>query len=177
MDADGVLALYDRHARELLGFFNRRTRDPHLALDLLSETFLAAFEHREQCRARSEGEAAAWLYRIAANQVGFGCSPGVQGVVPGFGGSGSGDRGGGTIVSGMVPDGVVAVTAHYAASSSDPARTITSNVVNNVYVIKVPPNTSRTAFDAVWSVKMSDGRVLTPQQLQVNLGIPGGGGG
>jgi RNA polymerase sigma factor (sigma-70 family) len=69
MDADGVLALYDRHARELLGFFTRRTRDPHLALDLLSETFLAAFEHREQCRARSAGEAAAWLYRIAGNQL------------------------------------------------------------------------------------------------------------
>jgi RNA polymerase sigma-70 factor (ECF subfamily) len=69
MDADGVLGLYDRHARELLGFFTRRTRDPHLALDLLSETFLAAFEHRDQCRARSDGEAAAWLYRIAANQL------------------------------------------------------------------------------------------------------------
>lgn len=69
MDADGVLALYDRHARELLGFFTRRTRDPHLALDLLSETFLAAFEHRDQCRAEAEGEAAAWLYRIAANQI------------------------------------------------------------------------------------------------------------
>jgi hypothetical protein len=36
-----------------------RTRDPHLALDLVSETFLAAFAHREQCRARSEGGAAA----------------------------------------------------------------------------------------------------------------------
>jgi RNA polymerase sigma-70 factor (ECF subfamily) len=69
MDANGVLALYDRHARELLGFFTRRTRDPHLALDLLSETFLAAFEHRGQCRAESEGEAAAWLHRIAANQL------------------------------------------------------------------------------------------------------------
>jgi RNA polymerase sigma-70 factor (ECF subfamily) len=69
MDADGVLALYDRCARELLGFFTRRTRDPHLALDLLSETFLAAFEHRARCRAGSEREAAAWLYRIAANQL------------------------------------------------------------------------------------------------------------
>lgn len=69
MDANGVLDLYDRHARELLGFFTRRTHDPHLALDLLSETFLAAFEHRDQCRAGSEGEAASWLYRIAANQL------------------------------------------------------------------------------------------------------------
>lgn len=69
MDADGVLELYDRHARGLLGFFSRRTRDPHLALDLLSETFLAAFEHRDRCRAGSDGEAAAWLYRIAANRL------------------------------------------------------------------------------------------------------------
>lgn len=69
MDAEGVLALYDRHARGLMGFFARRTRDPHLALDLLSETFLAVFEHRDRCRAASEDEAAAWLYRIAANRV------------------------------------------------------------------------------------------------------------
>ncbi len=69
MDAEGVLALYDRHARGLMGFFARRTRDPHLALDLLSETFLAAFEHRDRCRATSEDEAAAWLYRIAANRL------------------------------------------------------------------------------------------------------------
>ena len=69
MDADGVLALYDRHARELVGFFTRRTGDAHLALDLLSETMLAAFEHRHQCRAESEGEAAAWLYRIATNRL------------------------------------------------------------------------------------------------------------
>jgi hypothetical protein len=46
-----------------------RTRDPHLALDLLSETFLAAFEHRDRCRADSEQEAAAWLYKIAANRL------------------------------------------------------------------------------------------------------------
>ena len=69
MDADGVLALYDRHARELLGFFARRTHDPQLSLDLLSETFLAAFEHRAQCRAGDERAAAAWLYRIAANRL------------------------------------------------------------------------------------------------------------
>jgi RNA polymerase sigma-70 factor (ECF subfamily) len=69
MDAEGVLALYDRLARDLLGFFARRTRDPHVSLDLLSETFLAAFEHRDQCRAATEREAAAWLYRIAANQL------------------------------------------------------------------------------------------------------------
>ncbi len=56
-------------------------------------------------------------------------------------------------------------------------RALTSNAVNNVYVIKVPPHTARPAFDAVWSVTMSDGRVLTPQQLQESLGLGGGGGG
>lgn len=69
VDVDGVLVLYDRHARALLGFFTRRTGDPHLALDLLSDTFVAACEHRDQCRADSESEAAAWLYRIAANRL------------------------------------------------------------------------------------------------------------
>jgi hypothetical protein len=108
--------------------------------------------------------------------VGFGCTPGVQGVIPG-GGNASGDRGGGTIVSGLAPDGVVAVTVHYKASGSHPAHTITSDVVNNVYVIKVPPNTGHEPFDATWRIRMSDGHVLTPQQLQMRLGIPGGGGG
>lgn len=69
MDSDDILNLYDRHARELLGFLARRTRDPHLALDLLSDTFLAACEHRQERRGGSESEAAAWLYRIAANKV------------------------------------------------------------------------------------------------------------
>jgi RNA polymerase sigma factor (sigma-70 family) len=69
MTADDILRLYDRHARELVGFFARRTQDPHLALDLVSETFLAAFEHGHECRARNDRQAAAWLYRIAANKL------------------------------------------------------------------------------------------------------------
>ncbi len=69
MDADGILALYDRHARELVGFFAARTGDRQLALDLLSETFLAAFEHRADCRALTGGQSAAWLHRIAVNQL------------------------------------------------------------------------------------------------------------
>lgn len=67
MGADEILALYDRHARGLLGFFARRTGDPHLALDLLSDTFLAAFEHRARCQGRTDSERAAWLFAIAAN--------------------------------------------------------------------------------------------------------------
>jgi DNA-directed RNA polymerase specialized sigma24 family protein len=54
MDREQIIELYDRHARELVGFFTRRTGDPQLALDLLDETFLTAFEQRWRCRARDD---------------------------------------------------------------------------------------------------------------------------
>jgi RNA polymerase sigma-70 factor (ECF subfamily) len=69
VDGDALTDLYDAHARELLGYFARRTRDPQLALDLLGDTFLSAFEQRRNCRARSERERSAWLFRIAANKL------------------------------------------------------------------------------------------------------------
>jgi len=53
----------------LVGFFTRRTGDPQLALDLLGETFLTAFEQRRRCRARDDRRQAAWLFRIAANKL------------------------------------------------------------------------------------------------------------
>ena len=59
------------------------------------------------------------------------------------GGNGSGDTAGGTIQSGVVPDGFVAVTAHFPAIAGAPALTLTSNVVNNVYVLKVPRRPAR----------------------------------
>jgi RNA polymerase sigma factor (sigma-70 family) len=59
--------LYDAHARDLLGYLARRSRDPQIALDLLSATFLAAFENRGRCRAEDELGRVAWPYRIAAN--------------------------------------------------------------------------------------------------------------
>jgi RNA polymerase sigma factor (sigma-70 family) len=69
MDGREIIELYDAHARELVGFFARRTGDPHAALDLLGETFLVAFEQRRACRAGSDRERAAWLFRIAANKL------------------------------------------------------------------------------------------------------------
>jgi RNA polymerase sigma factor (sigma-70 family) len=69
LDASDMIALYDRHARELVGFFARRTGDPQLALDLLGDTFLAAFAARERCGATGAEQRAAWLYRIAANKL------------------------------------------------------------------------------------------------------------
>jgi hypothetical protein len=90
--------------------------------------------------------------------VGFGCSAAPTAADPIQGGSISGDSGGGTIRSGVVPDGIAAVTAHFSRSGRDPARTITSDVVNNVYVLKVPPHTA--PFPSGESIRMSDGRRL-----------------
>jgi hypothetical protein len=109
--------------------------------------------------------------------VGFGCSQGIQNVVPGFGGSESGGGAGTMIVSGLAPDGVVAVTVHYSPSGSGPAQTVTSNVVNNVYVLRVRRKAGRGPFPATWRIRMANGRVLTPQQLEAQLGIGVGGGG
>jgi RNA polymerase sigma factor (sigma-70 family) len=69
VDERVFLACYDVVARDLLGFFARRTRDPQLAMDLLAATFLAAFEQRERCRASTDAQRAAWVYRIAASKL------------------------------------------------------------------------------------------------------------
>jgi RNA polymerase sigma factor (sigma-70 family) len=69
IDGDGILALYDAHARELIGFFARRSADPQLALDLLSETFLTAFERRRSCRGATDSERVAWLFAIASRKL------------------------------------------------------------------------------------------------------------
>lgn len=69
MDEREVVELYDAHARDLVGFFARRTRDSDVALDLVGATFLAAFAKRRQCRALGRAQRAAWLYRIAANEL------------------------------------------------------------------------------------------------------------
>ena len=69
LDGSDIIALYDRHARELVSFFARRTGDPQLAMDLLGDTFLGAFAARERCSAIAPEHQAAWLYRIAANKL------------------------------------------------------------------------------------------------------------
>lgn len=69
MDEREFLDCYDLVSRDLVGFFARRTGDPPLAMDLLAATFLTAFEQRASCRAETEGQRAAWVYRIAANKL------------------------------------------------------------------------------------------------------------
>ena len=59
---------YDRYARTLLGFFQRRTGDPEVAADLTAETFAAALVARSRYRP-SEAGAAAWLFGIAHHKL------------------------------------------------------------------------------------------------------------
>ena len=69
MTGEDIIALYDGHAREIVGYLARRTEDPQLALDLTAETFVTAVQQRERCRAETDRRRLAWLYRIAANEL------------------------------------------------------------------------------------------------------------
>ncbi|HEY7077459.1 MAG TPA: sigma-70 family RNA polymerase sigma factor [Solirubrobacteraceae bacterium] len=59
---------YDRHARTVLGYFARRTRDPDAAADLVAETFASAIV--AQRRFKPGGPpATAWLFAIAGRRL------------------------------------------------------------------------------------------------------------
>jgi len=59
---------YDRHARTLLGYFQRRTGDPQVAADLTAETFASAIVAQERY-VPTGAPALAWLYRIAGRRL------------------------------------------------------------------------------------------------------------
>jgi RNA polymerase sigma factor (sigma-70 family) len=65
-EAFGVF--YDRHARTVLEYFARRTRDPEAAADLTAETFAAAIVARRRFRPGPQ-PAAAWLFGIANHKL------------------------------------------------------------------------------------------------------------
>jgi RNA polymerase sigma factor (sigma-70 family) len=69
LDGDDIAELYGLHARDLLSFFTRRVYDPEVALDLVAETFAAAFAARHQCRERERAKAIAWIYGIAQKKL------------------------------------------------------------------------------------------------------------
>jgi len=64
------LQFYDRHARDLLTFFARRTFDSRAAADLTAETAAEAFASRFRYADQGPGSAAAWLFTIARRQLG-----------------------------------------------------------------------------------------------------------
>jgi RNA polymerase sigma-70 factor, ECF subfamily len=70
LDANDISDLYRSHARDLLVFFTRRVYDPEVALDLVAETFAAAFAVRQQFRGPERDQAIAWVYGIAHHQLG-----------------------------------------------------------------------------------------------------------
>lgn len=65
-EAFGVF--YDRHARTVLEYFVRRTRDAEAAADLTAETFAAAIVARRHFHP-GPLPAAAWLYGIANHKL------------------------------------------------------------------------------------------------------------
>jgi RNA polymerase sigma factor (sigma-70 family) len=67
--ADDFAALYDRHARTLVLFFQRRTYDPEAAVDLMAETFAVAFRDRASFRGSDDDAKAAWLFAVARHQL------------------------------------------------------------------------------------------------------------
>jgi RNA polymerase sigma factor (sigma-70 family) len=69
LNSDDISALYELHARELLAFFARRTYEPEATVDLLAQTFAAAFEDRLQFRGKGGKAARAWLYGIARHEL------------------------------------------------------------------------------------------------------------
>lgn len=69
MDGKDISRLYDANAEAILAFFVRRTYAPEVAVDLLAETFAAAFEDRRSFRGSGASAARAWLFAIARNRL------------------------------------------------------------------------------------------------------------
>jgi RNA polymerase sigma-70 factor (ECF subfamily) len=67
-DLEDFGRFYDRYARSMLGFFQRRTGDPEVAADLTAETFAAALVSRSRYQPQEAG-AAAWLFSIAHRKL------------------------------------------------------------------------------------------------------------
>jgi RNA polymerase sigma-70 factor (ECF subfamily) len=62
-----VRALYERHAPWLMARLTRRCNDREVVLDVLQDTFVAAW--READKWRGDGEVAAWLWGIAFRRM------------------------------------------------------------------------------------------------------------
>lgn len=60
---------FDAYFEDLLRYLTRRACDAEAGLDLTAESFAQAYLSRRRFRGSTEGEAAAWLYRIAKRQL------------------------------------------------------------------------------------------------------------
>ena len=69
-DPDAFAEVYRRHVDWVLGYLQRRLRDPELAFDVCAEVFASALVARRRFRPRdATGEANVWLLRIARNKL------------------------------------------------------------------------------------------------------------
>ncbi len=76
-------------------------------------------------------------------------------------GIGEGDRAGGTIYAAIVPDAIASATLEFKAGGGYPARSVTSQAVNNVVVFKIPPRTYHQAFPSRFVLRETGGKVVT----------------
>lgn len=67
-DPEDFAVFYRRHLDWVLGYLQRRTRDPELAADLCAEVFAAALLARARYKPR-HGQANSWLFSIAHNKL------------------------------------------------------------------------------------------------------------
>ncbi len=61
--------MWAQNSAGLLRFFARRTMDPEAAMDLVAETFAAAFVSRRRFRGSTQEEVSAFLHGIARRQL------------------------------------------------------------------------------------------------------------
>jgi RNA polymerase sigma-70 factor (ECF subfamily) len=67
-DSDAFAALYTRHVESVYRYLRIQVRDPALAEDLTSETFLRALRGLDRVH-RRDAQFSAWLFAIATNLV------------------------------------------------------------------------------------------------------------
>ena len=65
LDPADLTRLYERSARPLLVFFQRRVDDPEVAVDLMADCFTIALERRHQFRGEGDDALSGWLWSIA----------------------------------------------------------------------------------------------------------------
>src|SRR6201986_4455231 len=65
LEPEDLTRLYERTARPLLVFFQRRVDDPEVAVDLMSDCFPIALERRAQFRGKGDDALSGWLWSIA----------------------------------------------------------------------------------------------------------------
>ena len=67
-DPEDFGIFYDRHVRNVLAYFARRTVNPDVAADLTAETFASALTARRRYKP-GKAPAGAWLFAIAARRL------------------------------------------------------------------------------------------------------------